>query len=221
MNKLSENMTDCLNIPYGKVLERQFEKNSIMSEEKSTNETVNEENKVNETVNETTESNQTTNETSTETDNTSAPEVDTPEKKLAELNDKYLRLYSEFDNYRKRTNKEKLDLISTASSSVLKDMLTILDDFERAIANNEQVEDITAVKEGFNLIHNKFKNILEGKGLKQMNAKGEVFDSELHEAIANVPSPSEDLKGKIIDDVEKGYYLNEKVIRFAKVVVGN
>jgi molecular chaperone GrpE len=192
-----------------------------MSEEKSTNETVNEENKVNETVNETTETNQTTNETSTETDNTSAPEVDTPEKKLAELNDKYLRLYSEFDNYRKRTNKEKLDLISTASSSVLKDMLTILDDFERAIANNEQVEDITAVKEGFNLIHNKFKNILEGKGLKQMNAKGEVFDSELHEAIANVPAPSEDLKGKIIDDVEKGYYLNEKVIRFAKVVVGN
>lgn len=192
-----------------------------MSEEKSINETVNEENNVNETVNETTETNQTANETSTETDNTSAPEVETPEKKLAELNDKYLRLYSEFDNYRKRTNKEKLDLISTASSSVLKDMLTILDDFERAITNNEKVEDIAAVKEGFNLIHNKFKNILEGKGLKQMNAKGEVFDSELHEAIANVPAPSEDLKGKIIDDVEKGYYLNEKVIRFAKVVVGN
>ena len=214
-------MTVCPKKSCGKVLESSNEKKSIMSEEKSTNETVNEENNVKESVNETTESTQTANETSAETDNTSANEVDTPEKKMAELNDKYLRLYSEFDNYRKRTNKEKLDLISTASSSVLKDMLTVLDDFERAISNNEKVEDIAAVKEGFNLIHHKFKTILEGKGLKQMNAKGEVFDSELHEAIANVPAPSEDLKGKIIDDVEKGYYLNDKVIRLAKVVVGN
>ncbi len=144
----------------------------------------------------------------------------TMEDKYAELNDKFVRLYSEFDNYRKRTNKEKLDLISTASAGVIKDLVSILDDFERAIANNETAEDIQGVKEGFHLIFNKFKNILETKGLKQMVAKGETFDSELHEAIANIPAPAEELKGKIVDDVEKGYYLHDKVIRYAKVVVG-
>lgn len=142
------------------------------------------------------------------------------EDQIAALNDKYLRLYSEFDNYRKRTNKEKIDLISTASAGVLKDMLSVMDDFERAIANNENLEDISAVKDGFKLIHHKLRNLLEGKGLKQMEAKHQAFDSDLHEAIANVPAPSDDLKGKIIEDVEKGYYLNDKVIRFAKVVVG-
>ena len=144
----------------------------------------------------------------------------TPEEKYAELNDKFLRLYSEFDNYRKRTNKEKLELISTASSGVIKDLVAVLDDFERAITNNETVEDTSALKEGFNLIHNKLKGILETKGLKPMISKGEVFDSELHEAIANIPAPTEDLKGKIVDDVEKGYYIHDKVIRYAKVVVG-
>lgn len=142
------------------------------------------------------------------------------EDQIAALNDKYLRLYSEFDNYRKRTNKEKIELISTASAGVLKDMLSVMDDFERAIANNENSDDVSAVKDGFKLIHHKLRNLLEGKGLKQMDAKHQAFDSDLHEAIANVPAPSEDLKGKIIDDVEKGYYLNDKVIRFAKVVVG-
>ena len=144
----------------------------------------------------------------------------TPEEKYAELNDKFLRLYSEFDNYRKRTNKEKLELISTASSGVIKDLVAVLDDFERAITNNETVEDTSALKEGFNLIHNKLKGVLETKGLKPMISKGEVFDSELHEAIANIPAPTEDLKGKIVDDVEKGYYIHDKVIRYAKVVVG-
>ena len=144
----------------------------------------------------------------------------TPEEKLAELNDRYLRLYSEFDNYRKRTNKEKIDLIATASAGVLKELITTLDDFERAIANNENVEDLTTLKEGFHLIYNKLKTTLENKGLKAMLAKGESFDSELHEAIANIPAPSEDLVGKIVDDVEKGYYLHDKVIRYAKVVVG-
>lgn len=144
----------------------------------------------------------------------------TAEEKYSELNDKFLRLYSEFDNYRKRTNKEKIDLISSASAGVLKDLIPVLDDFERAIANNEQVEDVAALKEGFQLIFNKFKATLESKGLKPMLAKGEAFDSEIHEAIANIPAPSSDLVGKVIDDVEKGYYLNEKVIRYAKVVVG-
>ena len=126
----------------------------------------------------------------------------TPEEKLAELNDRYLRLYSEFDNYRKRTNKEKIDLIATASAGVLKELITTLDDFERAIANNETVEDTSTLKEGFHLIYNKFKTTLENKGLKVMNAKGTSFDSELHEAIANIPAPSEEMVGKIIDDVE-------------------
>lgn len=144
----------------------------------------------------------------------------TAEEKYAELNDKFLRLYSEFDNYRKRTNKEKVELISTANAGVLKDLIPVLDDFERAIANNDTVEDATALKEGFQLIFTKFKTTLENKGLKAMDAKGQPFDSELHEAIANVPAPTDELKGKIVDDVEKGYYLNEKVIRYAKVVVG-
>lgn len=144
----------------------------------------------------------------------------TQEDKYNELNDKFIRLYSEFDNYRKRTNKEKIDLISTASAGVIKDLIPVLDDFERAIANNENVDNQESLKEGFQLIYSKFKSLLENKGLKQMTAKGEVFDSELHEAIANIPAPSDDLKGKIVDDVEKGYYLHEKVIRYAKVVVG-
>lgn len=144
----------------------------------------------------------------------------TAEEKYAELNDKFLRLYSEFDNFRKRTNKEKVELIETANASLLKDLIPVLDDFERAILNNENVEDVATLKEGFTLIYNKFNANLEAKGLKPMLAKGETFDSELHEAIANIPAPSEDLKGKVIDDVEKGYYLKEKVIRYAKVVVG-
>jgi molecular chaperone GrpE len=137
-----------------------------------------------------------------------------------ELKDKYLRLFAEFDNYRKRTNKEKIDIINSASAGVMKDMIPVMDDFERAIANNETAEDIVSVKEGFQLIFNKFKNTLESKGLKPMVAKGQAFDSELHEAIANIPAPSSKEKGKVIEDVEKGYYLNDKVIRYAKVVVG-
>lgn len=156
------------------------------------------------------------------TDNSSETETaPTHEEQLAAMNDKYLRLYSEFDNYRKRTNKEKLELIATASASVLKDLLSVLDDFDRAIANNATVTDSEAIKEGFNLIHTKLKTTLENKGLKAMTAKGEAFDPEIHEAIANIPAPSEEMKGKVIDDVEAGYYLNDKVIRFAKVVVGN
>lgn len=188
---------------------------NIMSEEKEFNEEID--------AASTPETQETNNEqesaenTVTEEQVTAEP---TMEDKYAELNDKFVRLYSEFDNYRKRTNKEKLDLISTASAGVIKDLVSILDDFERAIANNETAEDIQGVKEGFHLIFNKFKNILETKGLKQMVAKGETFDSELHEAIANIPAPAEELKGKIVDDVEKGYYLHDKVIRYAKVVVG-
>jgi molecular chaperone GrpE len=156
--------------------------------------------------------------TAENTDNSA--EKASPADEIAALNDKYLRLYSEFDNFRKRTNKEKLDLISTASSSVLKDLIVVLDDFDRAIANNGNTDDVEVLRSGFQLIHTKLRSILESKGLKAMSAKGEAFDAELHEAIANVPAPSDDLKGKVIDDVEKGYYLNDKVLRYAKVVVG-
>ncbi len=143
----------------------------------------------------------------------------TPEEKYAELNDRFLRLYAEFENFRKRTNKERIDLINNASADVLKEMLPILDDFERAIDNNEKSDDITVIKEGFHLIYNKFKSSLERKGLKVMESKGHVFDSEIHEAIAKIPAGDEE-KGKVVENVEKGYYLHDKVIRYAKVVVG-
>ena len=142
------------------------------------------------------------------------------EDKYNEINDKFVRLYAEFDNYRRRTNKERIELISTASAGVVKDMIPVLDDFDRPLANNEKSDDIKAVKEGFVLVSTKFRSILEGKGLKAMESKGKPFDSELHEAIANIPAPEKKLKGKVVDDVEKGYLLNDKVIRFAKVVVG-
>ena len=143
-----------------------------------------------------------------------------PEDRYKELNDKYIRIHAEFDNYRKRSNKEKLDLISTAGESVIKDLLPIIDDFERAIDNNTKVEDIELVREGLVLILNKFRGVLESKGLKPMDSPGAVFDVDIHEAISNIPAPKKKLKGKVIEALEKGYYLNDKVIRFAKVVVG-
>ena len=144
----------------------------------------------------------------------------TMEEKFNALNDKYLRLYSDFDNFRKRTIKEKSDLISSANSGVIKDLLPIIDDFERAIQSNENTEDPEGLKEGFQLIYNKLKGILVAKGLKPMDSKGQVFDMDLHEAITNIPASSEEEKGKVVDVVEKGYFLNEKVLRYAKVVVG-
>lgn len=144
----------------------------------------------------------------------------TAEERYAELNDKYIRIHAEFDNFRKRSNKEKLEIISNASESVLKDLLPVLDDFERAMQNNENATDLESVKEGFGLIYSKMKHILESKGLKPMESIGQPFDVEIHEAIANIPAADEADKGKVVDAVEKGYYLHDKVIRFAKVVVG-
>ena len=141
------------------------------------------------------------------------------EMKLTELNDKYLRLYSDFENFRKRTIKEKGDLIMNASEGVVKDMLPVLDDFERAISNNETSSDANAIKEGFQLIYNKFSNVLLAKGLKAMESKGETFNIDNHEAITNIPVDKKQ-RGKVVDVVEKGYFLNDKVIRYAKVVVG-
>jgi molecular chaperone GrpE len=147
-------------------------------------------------------------------------EVEKLEAEKKELNDKFLRLFSDFDNFRKRTAKEKLESTKTAGVGVIKDLLTVVDDFDRAIENNKVAEDIVAVKEGFELIHNKFSSILKAKGLKEVEAKGEVFDVDKHEAITQIPAPSEDLKGKVVDVIEKGYALNDTVIRFPKVIVG-
>lgn len=139
---------------------------------------------------------------------------------VTELKDKYLRLYSEFDNFRKRTSKERLELIKTASEDVIKSTLPTLDDFERAMKSLGDDESHKAAKEGMEIIYNKLVKTLEAKGLKAMVAVGEVFDVELHEAITQIPAPSDKLKGKNIDEVEKGYFLHDKVIRFAKVVTG-
>ena len=141
---------------------------------------------------------------------------------LSEIKDKYLRLYSEFENYRRRTAKEKMELVSTASEDLMIELLPVIDDFERAInafeSNNGEFE---TVKEGVILIYNKLRNVAEKKGLKKMNTEpGDDFNSELHDAISHIPAPEEKLKGKILDTVERGYYLNDKVIRFAKVVTG-
>ena len=142
------------------------------------------------------------------------------EANLAELNDKYLRLFSEFDNYRKRTLKERLDLMKTASQDLIIELLPVVDDFERALKALETTHDAVKAAEGVQLIYNKYKSILTRKGLEPMITLGQDFDTDFHEAITNIPAPSEDLKGKIIDEVEKGYLLNGKVIRFAKVVIG-
>lgn len=142
------------------------------------------------------------------------------EDKFKDINDKYIRLYSEFDNFRKRSAKERLDLISSASGDLIKELLPILDDFERAIDANKNADDIEAVKEGIILVHTKINKTLANKGLKEIEAKGNDFDAELHEAIAKFPAADESQKGKIIDVVEKGYYLNDKILRFSKVVVG-
>jgi len=143
------------------------------------------------------------------------------EAKIAELNDKYLRLYSEFDNYRKRTIKEKADIIRTAGEDVFKAIIPSIDDFERAIKANENVNDVQPIKEGINLIYHKLKLACTQKGLEPIESIGKPFDVDLMESITNIPAPSEDMKGKVIDEVEKGYKLGDKVIRFAKVVVGN
>ena len=141
-----------------------------------------------------------------------APKELTAEEKYAELNDRYLRLHAEFDNFRKRTYKERIELTATANKDVLLNLLPVMDNFERAIVTNEKLEDIAPMKEGFHLIYNMFKSTLESKGLKPMEAKGQAFDSDLHEAIANIPAPDKKMQGKVIEDVEKGYYLNDKKI---------
>ncbi len=143
------------------------------------------------------------------------------ELKHAELHDKYLRLYSEFDNFRKRTNKEKLELRNYAAEEVILDVLPVVDDMERALKAIEENEATKDTGEGFRLIYNKLKGILKQKGVEEMETIGLDFDPEKHEAITEIKAPDEKMKGKIIDQAEKGYTMHEKVIRYPKVIVGN
>lgn len=163
-------------------------------------------------------------ETSTEDTANKTPELSDTEKKdaeIQELKDKHLRLYSEFDNFRRRTQKEKLELYKTAGEDIFKALLPVMDDFERAKKSMEDSQDYDSLKEGVDLIFNKLLTVFKSNGVEPMSdVIGAEFDSEIHEAITQIPAPDKKLKGKVVDVVEQGYTLKEKVIRFAKVVVG-
>ncbi|TDS17721.1 nucleotide exchange factor GrpE [Sphingobacterium paludis] len=154
-----------------------------------------------------------------------SPSALSEEEKLKEevavANDKYARLFAEFDNYKKRTSKERVELIQSASKDVLNKLLPVLDDLDRALSAMQTAQDIESVRQGIDLVNQKFRKTLQQEGLKEMDdIIGKPFDPEFQEAITAIPSPSPDLKNKVIDVVEKGYFLNDKVVRFAKVVIG-
>lgn len=138
-----------------------------------------------------------------------------------DLKDKYLRLFAEFDNYKKRTLKEKVELMKTAAQDTMTSLLPVLDDFDRAKANAENENSTEVFSEGVKLVYEKLYSILQQQGLKPMETNGKAFDPDLHFAFTEIPAPSEDLKGKIVDTIEKGYFLKDKIIRHAKVVIGN
>lgn len=142
------------------------------------------------------------------------------QKQLDEMKDKHLRLFAEFDNFRKRTARERIELQQVAGKELMIDLLAVVDDFERAKKSMDESKDINAVKEGVDLIYNKLYSVLSHKGVKPMESIGKDFDADKHEAVTEIPAPSEDMKGKVIDEVEKGYLMNDKIIRYAKVVVG-
>lgn len=147
--------------------------------------------------------------------------IDKLNAEVADLKEKYLRLYSEFENYRRRTSKERLDLIKTASEDLIKEIIPVVDDFERAFKATENEESVVVVREGNQLVFHKLVKTLENKGLKAMeDLIGKPFDADTQEAITQIPAPTEDLKGRVIDVIEKGYTLGDKVVRYAKVVIG-
>ena len=147
-------------------------------------------------------------------------EVDKIKAELEEQKDKFVRKVAEFENYKRRNAKERIELIQTAGKEVIIDMLDVLDDCDRAQKQIEKSENNNEIKEGVLLVFNKLRNILAAKGLKPMETIGQEFNPDLHEAIAEIPAPSDNLKGKILDEIVKGYYLNDKIIRHAKVVIG-
>lgn len=149
-----------------------------------------------------------------------AKELEEAKEQLEVQKDKYLRLSAEFDNYRKRTMKEKAELVLNGAEKTISSILPVLDDFERALQNMDQTTDVKAVKEGVEIIYNKFLKVLKENGVKVIDAKGQLLNTDFHEAIAVIPAPEETQKGKILDCVQNGYTLNDKVIRHAKVVVG-
>ncbi len=151
---------------------------------------------------------------------TKSEEIAELKEQLAELNDKYLRLFSDFDNYRKRSNAEKIELIKTASREVIEGLLPVLDDFERALQHLKEQNADEQTIQGVELIYNKLFNYLKQKGLEPMDSKGKDFNTDYHDAITQIPAPSDDLKGKVVDVIQKGYLLNGNIIRHAKVVVG-
>jgi molecular chaperone GrpE len=145
---------------------------------------------------------------------------DKAQQELDEMRDKYLRLIAEFDNYKKRTAKERIELMQTANKEVIVSLLDVLDDSERAAKQLETTTDINAIKDGVMLVFNKLKTTLQAKGLKPMESLHAEFNPDLHEAITEIPAPNKGLQGKVVDDMQKGYYLNDKLIRYAKVIVG-
>lgn len=146
--------------------------------------------------------------------------IDEYKAQVQDLQDKYIRLMAEFDNFRKRSLKERTDLIKSAGEDILLNILPVMDDFERGLSAMEKAQDVESVKQGVLLIYNKFKDFLAQRGVKEIEASKQDFNVDMHEAITKIPAPEEDLKGKVVDVVQKGYYLNDKVIRFAKVVIG-
>jgi molecular chaperone GrpE len=175
----------------------------------------NEHTTANESVNENTA--ETATENTTESANESVRDF---EAELKEKDDKYLRLYAEFENYKRRTSAERMELYKTAGQEIMVAMIPVLDDFERAMKAMQNATEVAPIKEGIELVSTKFKHTLTAKGLKPMESIGQPFNADLHEAITNIPAPAEDMKDKVIDEVEKGYYLGDKVIRYAKVIVG-
>lgn len=157
-------------------------------------------------------------EESVDTEPTLQQKIDTLETQKSALNDKYLRMYAEFQNYRRRTSKERLDLMQTAGRDIIQALLPVVDDFDRAKKAAEADDNVEPFSEGVMLVYDKFKSILAQRGVKEMESTGQPFDPELHEAVTEIPVP--EMKGKVIDTIEKGYYLNSKIIRYAKVVVG-
>jgi len=149
-----------------------------------------------------------------------AKEEPTAEELIQQEKDKYLRLFAEFENYKKRTTKERIELFKTASQELMTSLLPIMDDFDRGLSEIKKAKDKELLK-GMQLINDKFKKTLESKGLSEIKVKqGDEFDSEIHEAITQIPAPSEKLKGKVVDAIEKGYKLGDKIIRYPKVVIG-
>ncbi len=160
------------------------------------------------------------NEPVSESEDKTVTKEPTWEEKYNELNDKYLRVVAEYDNYRRRTLKERMDLIKSAGEEILVNILPVVDNIERAQKSMENTKDVEPVIEGINLIHKTFVDFLKQRGIKEMDAKGAAFDPDIHEALTKIPAPDAELSGKVVDVIEKGYLLNEKVVRFAKVIVG-